>query len=148
MYNFNGIVDYVMITDQLHLDWPSHWPSGDSTIIVLDDSEWPQVHDPEWEAAEAKYENGDVIDSVSEGEDEILRVSDSDGFEGQVNNDGESIKSGTPSTEIEDEETSDAASQPIAKDQKQTYRTIPHSLTFSDFYLTCLIMLYLLLRVA
>ena len=31
---------------QQHLDWPSHWPLVALTIIVLDDSEWPQVHDP------------------------------------------------------------------------------------------------------
>ena len=92
-----------MINGQLHLDWPSYWPSGDPTIIVLDDSEWPDVRVLEWEAAEAEYENGDVIDSVSEGEGEILRVFDSDGIEGQVNEDGESIPSNTPSTEIEDE---------------------------------------------
>ena len=71
-----------MINGQLHLDWPSHWLLGDPTIIVLDDSEWPEVHDPEREAAKAEYENGNVIDSVSEGEGEILRVSDSDGIEG------------------------------------------------------------------
>ena len=55
-----------MINGQLHLDWLSHWPSGDPTIIVLDDSEWPEVHDPEWEAAETEYENGDVIDCLRE----------------------------------------------------------------------------------
>ena len=43
-----------MINGQLHLDWPSHWPLGDPTIIVLDDSEWPKVHDQEWEAAKAE----------------------------------------------------------------------------------------------
>ena len=74
MNHWNGIVEYVMINGILHLDWPSHWPLGDPTIIVLDDSEWPEVHDQEWEAAEAEYENGDVIDSVSEGGGEILRV--------------------------------------------------------------------------
>ena len=47
---------------------------------MLNDSEWPDVRDPEWESAEAEYENGDVIDSVSEGEVEILRVSGSDGI--------------------------------------------------------------------
>ena len=103
MNHWNGIMEYVLINGQLHIDWPSHWPLGDPTIIVVDDSEWPDVHDPEWEAAEAEYENGDVIDSVSEGEGEILRVSDSDGIEGQVNEDGESIASDTPSTELEDE---------------------------------------------
>ena len=102
MNHWDGIVEYVMINGQLHLDWTSHWPLGDPTIMVLDDSEWPEVHAPEWEAAEAEYKNGDVIDSVSEGGEEILRVSDSDGIEGQVNEDGESIASDTPSTEIED----------------------------------------------
>ena len=102
MNHWNGIVEYVMINGQLHLNWPSHWPLGDPTIIVLDDSEWPGVHDPDWEAADAEYENGDVIDSVSEGGGEILRVSDGDKIEGQVNEDGESITSDTPSTEIED----------------------------------------------
>ena len=92
-----------MINGQLHLDWPSHWPLGDPTIIVLDDSEWPEVHDLEWKAAEAEYENGDVIDSVSDGKGVILRVSDSDGIEKQVNGDGESIASDKPITEIEDE---------------------------------------------
>ena len=42
-------------------------------------------------------------DSVSEGAGEILLVSDSEGIEGQVSADGESIASDTPSTEIEDE---------------------------------------------
>ena len=101
MNYWNGIVKYVMINGQFHFDWPSHWPLGDFTIIVLDDSEWPEVHDPEWEAAEAESENGDVIDSVSEGGEEILRVSASDGIKGQDNEDGESIASNTPSTEIE-----------------------------------------------
>ena len=64
MHHWNGIVKYVMINGQLHLDWPSHWPSDDLTIIVLDDSEFPDVRDPEWEAAEAEYENGDVIDCL------------------------------------------------------------------------------------
>ena len=91
-----------MINGQLHLDWPSYWPSGDPTIIVLDDSEWPGVYDPDWEAAEAEYEYGDVIDSVSEGGGEILRVSDNNGNEGQVSADDDSIASDTPSTEIED----------------------------------------------
>ena len=71
-----------MINGQLHLDWPSHWPLGDPTIMALYDFEWPEVHDPECEAAEAEYEHGYVIDSVSEGGEEILRVSDSDGIEG------------------------------------------------------------------
>ena len=66
MNHWDGIVEYVMINGQLHLDWPSHWPLGDPTIMLLDDSEYPEVHHPEWEAAEAEYENGDVIDSVSE----------------------------------------------------------------------------------
>ena len=92
-----------MINGQLHLDWPSHWPLGDPTIIVLDDSEWPDVCDFELEAAEAEYENGDVIDSVFEGEVKILRVSDSNGIDGQVNEDGDSIASDTQNTEIEDE---------------------------------------------
>ena len=34
--------------------------------MVLDDSEWPEIHDLEWESSEAVYENGNVIDSVSE----------------------------------------------------------------------------------
>ena len=63
MNHWNGIVEYIIINNQLHLDWFSHWPLGDPTILVLDDSEWPEVHDTEWEAAEAEYENGDVIDS-------------------------------------------------------------------------------------
>ena len=67
MNHWNKVVEYVMINGKLHLDWLIHWPLGDSTIIVLDNSEWPGVHDPDWEAAEAEYENGDVIDSVSEG---------------------------------------------------------------------------------
>ena len=91
-----------MINGQLHLDWPSHWPLSDPTIIVLDDSEWPGVYDPDWEAAEAEYENGHVIDSVSEGGGQTLRVSDGDKIEGEVNEDGESITSDTPRTEIED----------------------------------------------
>ena len=70
MTHSNGIVEYVMINGQLHLDWPSHWYLSDPTMLVLDNSEWPGVHDPEWEAAEAEYENGHVIDSVSEGEGE------------------------------------------------------------------------------
>ena len=41
-----------MIINQLHLDCHSHWTSGNPRIIVLDDSEWPEVHDPEWKAAE------------------------------------------------------------------------------------------------
>ena len=102
MNHWNGIVEYVMINGQLHLDWPSHWPLGDPTLMVLDDSEWPEVHDPELVAAEAEKENGDVNNSVFEGGEEILRVSDSDGIEGQFNEDGESIASDTPSTEIED----------------------------------------------
>ena len=101
MNHWNGRVKYVMINGILHLDWPSHWPLGDPTIVVLDDSEWLKVHDPEWEAAEAEYENGGVIDSVSEGGGEILRVSDIEGFE--VNEDNESIASDTQSTEIKDE---------------------------------------------
>ena len=80
MNHWNEIIEYVMIYTQLHFDWPFHWPLGDPTIIVLDDSEWPDVRDPEWEAAEAEYENGGVIDFVSEVEGEILRVSDSDGI--------------------------------------------------------------------
>ena len=67
-----------------------------------DNSEWLKVHDQEWEAAEAEYENRDVIDSVSEEKGKSLRVSDSDGIEGQVNEDGESISSNRPSIEIED----------------------------------------------
>ena len=43
MNHCNGIVEYVMINGQLLLYWPSHWPLGDPTIIVLDDSEWPGV---------------------------------------------------------------------------------------------------------
>ena len=91
-----------MINGQLHLDWPSHWPLVDPTIIVLDDSKWSEAHDLEWEAAEAEYENGDVIDSVSEGGGEILRVFDNEGNQGQVSADDESMASDTPSTEIED----------------------------------------------
>ena len=67
-----------MINCQLHFAWPSHWPTGDRTIIVLDDSEWPEDHDPEREPAETEYKNGNVIDSVSEGGGKILRVSDND----------------------------------------------------------------------
>ena len=104
-----------MINGKIHLDWPFHWPLGDPTIIVLDDSEWPEVHDPEWEAAEAEYANGDVIDSVSDGGWEILRVSDSEKNEGQVCEDTESIASDTPSTEIEDAWTRDATAQPTAR---------------------------------
>ena len=58
--HWNGIVQYVMINGQLHLDWPSNLPLNDPTIVVLDDSEWP-----------------DQPDSVSEG-GEILIVSDSE----------------------------------------------------------------------
>ena len=93
MNHWNGIVEYVMINNQLHLDWPSHWPLDDLTIIELDDSEWLGGHDPEWVAAETEYENGNVIDSVSEGGVEILRVSDNEGNEGQVSADDESIAS-------------------------------------------------------
>ena len=67
---------------------------------MLDDPEWPDVHNPEWEAAEAENEDGDVIDFVSEATRKILWVSDSDGIEGQVNEGGESISTDTPSTEI------------------------------------------------
>ena len=91
-----------MINGQHHLDCFSHWPLADPTVIALDDSEWPEVHDPEWDADEAEYENGDVIDSVSEEGEEILRVYDSNGIEGQINEDGELIASDTLSTEIED----------------------------------------------
>ena len=102
MKHWNGIVEYIMINSLLHIDWPFHSLVGDPTIIVLEDSEWPEVHDPEWQAAETEYENGDLIDSVSKRKSKILRVSDSNGIEGQVNEDGESIASNTPSTKIED----------------------------------------------
>ena len=91
-----------MINGQLHLDWPSHLPLGDPTIIVLDDSEWPDVQDFEWEAVEAEIKNIDVIDFVSEGRGKILRVSESNEIEKQVHEDAESIASDSPSTKIED----------------------------------------------
>ena len=37
---WNGIVEFVMINGQLHLDWPSHSPLTDPMIEVLDYSEW------------------------------------------------------------------------------------------------------------
>ena len=95
------------------LDWPSHWPLNDPIVVILDDADWAEVPgwdvefaDPEWEAAEAEYGGAMLVhsnDSVSEGAGEILLVSDSEGIEGQVSADGESIASDTPSTEIEDE---------------------------------------------
>ena len=88
-----------MINGQLHLDWFFHLPLGDPTIIVLDHSEWPEVHDLE---CEAEYENKDVIDSVSERGGEILQLSTNDEIEGQVNKDAKSIASDTQGTEIED----------------------------------------------
>ena len=91
-----------MINNNLHLDCPTHWLLYNPTIIVLYDSEWPQVNEPDWEAAEAQYKNWEVIDFVSENGREILRVSDSNKIEGQVTKDGESIANDTPSTEIED----------------------------------------------
>ena len=103
MNHWKGIVEYVMMNCQLHLDWPSHWHLGDYTTIVFDVYEWSNAHYPESEAAEAEYKNGDVIDSVSEGEGEISRVSDNEGNQKQVSADGESIASDMQSTEIEDE---------------------------------------------
>ena len=52
-------------------------------IVVLDDSEWLEVPDPEYEAAEAEYGGGNGIDSIPKG-GEILVVSDSEGNEDQV----------------------------------------------------------------
>ena len=94
--------------------WPSHWPLGDLTIIVLDDSEWPEVHDPKWETAKGEYENEAVIDFLSEGGGEILQVSDNEGIEKQVNKDGESTAIDTPSTKIENAWKRDTTAQPIA----------------------------------
>ena len=83
--HWNGIVEFVMINGQLHLDWPSHSPLSDPMLEMLDDFEWP-----------------DQPDSVSEGGGEILIVSDSEGNEAEVSANDESIASDTPSTEIED----------------------------------------------
>ena len=63
-------MQYVSINGILSLDWPFHWPLGDPTVHILDDTDWAEVPnwdaesdaDPEWEAAEAEYEVGDVID--------------------------------------------------------------------------------------
>ena len=60
---------------------------GYPTIEILDDTDWAEVPgwdaewdaDPKWEAAEAEYEEGDVIDSASGvegGGEELLGVSD------------------------------------------------------------------------
>ena len=85
--HWNGTVQYVLINGILCLDWPYHWPLGDPTVEILDDTDWAEVPgwnaewdaDPEWEAAEAEYEERDVIDLASgvEGEEEeLLGVSD------------------------------------------------------------------------
>ena len=68
------------------LDWPSHWPLNDPTVVILDDTDWAEVSgwegdlaDPEWEAAEAVYGGAMLVhsnDYVSEGGGEILLVSD------------------------------------------------------------------------
>ena len=100
----NGIVKYVMINRQLHFDKRLHRPLNDPTIEVLDDSEWPKVPDPEWEAAEAEYEKAlpiNAIDFVSQKGGKFLVVSDSEKNKGEVSVDGKSIASDTPSTEIE-----------------------------------------------
>ena len=69
------------------LDWPYHWPLGDLTVEILDDTDWAKVPgwdaewdaNPEWEVAKVEYEKGDVINSASgvEGEgEELLGLSD------------------------------------------------------------------------
>ena len=42
------------------------WPLDDPNIHVIDDADWPDDPDPEWEAAEAEYENvsGDGVLTV------------------------------------------------------------------------------------
>ena len=69
-----------MVDGQFQLDWPSHGPVVEA---------WPDDPDPEWEAAEAEYEEvapANASDSVFEEGGEILIISHSEG----------------PSTEVED----------------------------------------------
>ena len=75
--HWNGIVEFVMINGQLHLDWPSYSPLNDPIMELLDDS-------------------------VSEGGEVILIVSDSEGNGAEVSANDDSIASDAPSTEIED----------------------------------------------
>ena len=85
--HWNGTVQYVLINGIFCFDCPSHWPLGDPTVEILDDTDWAEVPgrdaewdaDPEWEATEAEYEVGDVIDSASGvegGGEELLGISD------------------------------------------------------------------------
>ena len=89
------------------------------TIKVLDDSEWFEVPDPEWKAAEAEYEGVNANYLVSKGIGDIMVVSNSEWNKWQIIAD-ESIASDTPSSEIEDVWTRDGIVQPIprAEDKK------------------------------
>ena len=44
LFNYwNGTVQYVKINGILCLDWPSHWPLDDPTVVILDDIDWSEV---------------------------------------------------------------------------------------------------------
>ena len=119
-----------MINSQLCFDWPSYWLLNDHAFLILNDIDWAKLQqwnskfvDPELEAAEAEYGGAMLLhsnDCVSVGKGEILLVFDSEGIEGQVSADHESIASDTQSREIENEWTRDTIAKPIAENQKQT----------------------------
>ena len=75
--NWNGAVEFIVVENQFQLHVDPEWPLNDPLIDVIDDSEWFEEPDVEWEAAELEYPI-DVIESVSE-RGEILIISDSKG---------------------------------------------------------------------
>ena len=55
-YFYNGNFEYMSKNGEFTLYLDSDWLLDDPNIHVIDDTEWPDDPDPEWEAAEAEYE--------------------------------------------------------------------------------------------
>ena len=54
MNHYNGVVEVAVVNGEFQLYVADHWWMDDPFIDVIDDADWPDENDPEWEEVEAE----------------------------------------------------------------------------------------------
>ena len=54
MNHYNGVVEFAVVNGEFQLYVADHWWMDDPFIDVIDDADWPDENDPEWEEVEAE----------------------------------------------------------------------------------------------